>query len=64
MNDDKVRLSGELPRPAAPVLPTLNPDAEKAAAEKKAAGGLSSVLYVMYAQFFNLCRRVLDLTIC
>ncbi|EKD14075.1 uncharacterized protein L3040_007925 [Drepanopeziza brunnea f. sp. 'multigermtubi'] len=29
MNDEKVRISGEVPRAAAPILPTVNPDAEK-----------------------------------
>jgi len=45
MNEEKVRVSGELPRDA-PVLPTLNPDAEKAAAEKKSSG-IPSFVYVM-----------------
>lgn len=53
MNDEKVRVSGELARaPNASVLPTVNPSAEKTAAEKK-AGGLPSVVYVMIWIFFS-----------
>ena len=49
MNDEKVRVSGELARGSnASVLPTVNPGAEKIAAEKKAAG-IPSVVYVMCA---------------
>lgn len=48
MNDEKVRVSGELSRgQAAPVLPTINPDAEKAASDKKSAG-VPAFVYVMY----------------
>ena len=48
MNDEKVRVSGEMSRGLAPpVLPTVNQDVEKAAAEKKGAG-IPSVVYVMF----------------
>jgi hypothetical protein len=49
MSEEKVRVSGELSRPAtSPVLPTLNADAEKAAAEKAKATVVPTFVYVSY----------------
>ncbi|KAG9246604.1 triose-phosphate transporter family-domain-containing protein [Calycina marina] len=52
MNEEKVRLSGEMSRGVSSVLPTVNPSSEKTLAEKK-AGGLPSVVYVMIWIFFS-----------
>jgi len=48
MGEEKVRISGEISRPAdSPVLPTVNPEVEKAAAQKKADNGIPPAVYVM-----------------
>jgi len=45
MSEEKVRISGEIPRSAdSPILPTVNPDAEKKEEDK---GGIHPVFYVM-----------------
>lgn len=51
MSDEKMRTSGEGPREAgssssAPVLPTVNPDAEKSQAPKSAIPAAAYVVYV------------------
>jgi hypothetical protein len=47
MSEEKVRVSGEVNRSAnAPVLPTVNPDAEKRQAEP-ASNGIHPAFYVM-----------------
>jgi hypothetical protein len=48
MGEEKVRISGEISRPAdSPVLPTVNPEVEKAAAQKRADNGIPPAVYVM-----------------
>ena len=48
MGEEKARVSGEISRPAdAPILPTVNPAAEK---QVEKAGGLYSSVYVMLVQ--------------
>ena len=48
MGEEKVRISGEISRPAdSPVLQTVNPEVEKAAAQKKADNGIPPAVYVM-----------------
>jgi hypothetical protein len=47
MSEEKVRVSGEVSRPAnAPVLPTVNPDAEKR--QDPASNGIHPAFYVMF----------------
>jgi hypothetical protein len=46
MSEEKVRVSGEMPR--SPILPTLNPKAEQAAAEKAKGVNLPVPFYVGY----------------
>lgn len=46
MSEEKVRVSGELSRPTTAALPTLNPDAEKAAADKANAASMPTFVYV------------------
>lgn len=57
MSEEKVRVSGELSRPAAPVLPTLNPDAEKVAAEKATASAVPTFVYVGYVLVHDQMRE-------
>jgi len=46
MSEEKVRVSGEVPRAGdSPILPTVNPDAEKFQEEK--TGGINPAFYVM-----------------
>jgi len=48
MSEEKVRVSGEVSRPAnAPVLPTVNPDTEKRQQEP-ASNGIHPAFYVMF----------------
>jgi hypothetical protein len=52
MSEEKVRVSGELSRPAnSPILPTLNADAEKAAVEKATTTIVPTAVYVGYENF-------------
>jgi hypothetical protein len=47
MAEEKVRVSGDMSRPAdAPVLPTINPEVEKKAAPAPEAG-IPAAFYVM-----------------
>ena len=47
MGEEKVRVSGELSKPAdSPILPTINPAAEKS--EPPKSGGIHPALYVMF----------------
>jgi hypothetical protein len=49
MGEEKVRISGEISRPAdSAILPTVNPDIEKAAQLKKADNGIPPAVYVMF----------------
>lgn len=52
--EKKVRVSGEQPRPAEPVLPTVNPSAEKSEPPK---APLHPAVYVVYVCSLHCCAR-------
>lgn len=62
MSEEKVRVSGDLTRPAVPALPTLNPDAEKAAAEKANANSMPTFVYVGYDTLVKLSNFLSDIS--